>query len=106
MQFGDMERTYRMAVPKSYDARSSAPLVLNFHGLGSSARQEERYSRIVEVADAHGFIAATVDGTGNPRHWTLAAGEATDTAQILHSPPRPPSPRRETPGKFSARRGT
>jgi poly(3-hydroxybutyrate) depolymerase len=37
MQFGDMERTYRLAVPKSYDARSPGPLVLNFHGLGCPA---------------------------------------------------------------------
>jgi polyhydroxybutyrate depolymerase len=37
IQFGDMERTYRLAVPKSYDARSPAPLVLNFHGLGCPA---------------------------------------------------------------------
>ena len=78
MQFGGLDRTYRLAVPKVYDGSTPLPLVLNFHGLGGNARLEERYTRIVEYADKYGFIAATPDGTGEPRHWTLAASGAVD----------------------------
>ena len=72
LQFGGLERTYRLAVPKKYDPFQPMPLVLNFHGLGGNARQEQRYTGIVAAADSHGFIAVTADGTGEPRHWTLA----------------------------------
>src|SRR6476619_3485668 len=44
LNFGGLDRTYRLAVPKSYDGSTPLPLVLNFHGLGSNARQEERYT--------------------------------------------------------------
>src|SRR5438477_10252191 len=85
IRFGGLDRSYRLAVPTSYDGSTPVPLVLNFHGLGSNARQEERYTRIVEYAEKYGFIAVSVDGTGELRRWTLAVNGAVDDAGFVRA---------------------
>ena len=59
LQFGGLERTYRLAVPKSYDGSAPLPLVLNFHGLGGNARQAERYSGIAANGPAPSCYVCT-----------------------------------------------
>jgi polyhydroxybutyrate depolymerase len=66
-----VERHYRLYVPSSYDASGPLPLVLNFHGFGSNAVEQERYSEVIDVAERHGFIAATPDGTNSPQRWYI-----------------------------------
>jgi polyhydroxybutyrate depolymerase len=83
LKFGGLDRTYRLTVPRQVDGTTPLPLVLNFHGLGGNALQIERYTRIVEYADRYGFIAATVDGTGEPRQWTLVRNGAVDDAGFV-----------------------
>jgi polyhydroxybutyrate depolymerase len=61
----DGNRTYRLHVPPGYTGASFVPLVLNFHGLGSNAIQQEGYSGLVPVSDANGFILVSPDGTTN-----------------------------------------
>ena len=68
---GGVERTYRLYVPKSYDAAKPTPLVLNFHGFASNAREQEAYSRMPAAADANGFITVAADGTGDPQRWYI-----------------------------------
>lgn len=65
------KRSYRLYVPSSYDASRRLPLVLNFHGFGSSALEQERYSGIVSLAEQFGFIAVTPDGTSRPQRWYI-----------------------------------
>jgi polyhydroxybutyrate depolymerase len=72
-------------VPQQADGSTPLPLVLNFHGLGSNARQEALYTGIDAAADAHGFIAVTPDGTGEPRHWNLVRGGAVDDAGFVRA---------------------
>jgi polyhydroxybutyrate depolymerase len=54
------------------------PLVLNFHGFGSSARQQANYSRLPAKADEEGFLLVSPDGTGEPRRFTLLPGGVPD----------------------------
>ena len=68
---GGVERSYRLYVPASYDASRPVPLVLNFHGFGSTAVQQEAYSGIIPIAEANGFVLVTPDGTNNPRRWHI-----------------------------------
>lgn len=60
-----VERSYRLHVPPSYDGSTPVPLVLNFHGLGSNAAQQEFISSIVPVSDRAGFIVAHPEGLNN-----------------------------------------
>jgi polyhydroxybutyrate depolymerase len=64
-------RTYRLYVPGSYDGATPMPLVLNFHGYGSNAREQEAYSAMPAAAEANGFITVAPDGTGSPQEWWL-----------------------------------
>ncbi len=47
-----------MHVPSGYVATSKTPLVLNLHGSGSTASQQEALSGMDATADANGFIVA------------------------------------------------
>jgi len=71
MRSGGIDRSYRLYVPRTYDQARPAPVVLNFHGFGSNAREQEGYSRISAQSEAAGFIAVTPDGTGNPQRWYI-----------------------------------
>jgi polyhydroxybutyrate depolymerase len=66
-----VQRSYRLYVPSSYQAGVPTALVLNYHGLGSNALEQERYSDFPALADREGFIVATPEGTGQPQEWYL-----------------------------------
>ena len=63
---GGLTRTYLLYVPSSYQAHSSEALVLNFHGHGSNAIQQERRSGMSLLADQQGFIAVYPQGVVGP----------------------------------------
>ena len=57
------ERSYIVHVPKDTVA-NPWPVVLNFHGGGSSAAGQQAYSRMDETSDREGFLAVHPNGTG------------------------------------------
>jgi polyhydroxybutyrate depolymerase len=61
-----VERSYILRVPPQYDGTAPLPLVLNFHGFGSNARQQAAYSRLPAKGDAEGFVVVSPDGGGPP----------------------------------------
>lgn len=62
-------RTFILHLPQNYSPQEEYPLVLNFHGLGSNALEQQLYSEFDAVADANGFIVAYPDGINN--QWSL-----------------------------------
>jgi len=60
----DIERTYILHVPPSYDDGQAVPLVLDFHGGGGNADTQIKTSGFSELADEKGFIVAYPNGTG------------------------------------------
>ncbi len=57
------DRSYIVHVPK--DALTSPwPVVINFHGGGSSAAGQQAYARMDAVADREGFLVVYPNGTG------------------------------------------
>lgn len=66
LSHGGLTRTFRVHVPASYDASAPQPVVLLFHGGFGSGAQVEASARIVEVAEAQGFIAVSPDGVLSP----------------------------------------
>src|SRR4029077_14107873 len=47
---------YTVHLPPSYDGSKATPLVLNWHGLTSSASQEETFTAMDAVSDSEGFV--------------------------------------------------
>ena len=57
-------RDYLLSIPPSYDASKRAPVVLNFHGLGSDKEQQALYTGMNQKAGAEGYVVITPDGSG------------------------------------------
>jgi len=64
-------REYFLYVPSSYDAASSAPLLLNFHGFGGTSGSQLDWSDFRPLADQDGFILVYPQGTelDGATHW-------------------------------------
>lgn len=65
-------RTFLLYVPSSYDGSAQLPLVLNFHGLGSSQGAQHLYAGLIPVAEREGFLVVSPQGVNNS--WLLAPG--------------------------------
>lgn len=59
---GGSDRSYLLHLPTHYEAAKPAPVVLNFHGLGSNPEQQNAVSAFVPASDREGFILVTPDG--------------------------------------------
>jgi len=57
------ERSYIVHVPRD-TLMNPWPVLLNFHGGGSSAAGQQAYSRMDETSDREGFLAVYPNGTG------------------------------------------
>jgi len=64
-------RTYELYVPKGYDGRTKVPVLLNFHGFGSNAKEQMIYGRFIPIADRENFLIVAPDGQGAVRHFNL-----------------------------------
>jgi polyhydroxybutyrate depolymerase len=58
------DRQYLLSIPASYRSETRAPLVLDFHGLGSNMQQQSVYSRLDQKGGAEGYVVITPDGSG------------------------------------------
>ena len=66
VQVDTMARTYVLHVPQAYDARTPAPLVIDFHGIGLSGAAERTMSPYPAVLDPAGVVMAFPDGVKGP----------------------------------------
>src|SRR5262249_29368665 len=64
LKFGGLDRSYVVHVPQQVSGGGALPAILNFHGAGSNAEQQERYSAMDAAADRDGFLAVYPNGTG------------------------------------------
>lgn len=63
------QRVYRVYVPESYRADTASPLVLNLHGFGSDADEQEWYSDLIDDAERGAFLLVTPQAVDTPPHW-------------------------------------
>jgi len=63
-------RTYRIHIPAT-SRGIAAPLVLNFHGSGRTAVEQEAYSGLLPLADRDGYIVVSPEGSGSPSGWDI-----------------------------------
>lgn len=86
---GGVEYSYRWTVPSSYDG-SPLPVVLDFHGLGSSGSQQDRFVGWSALGETEGFLAVQPEGPPFPelgRGWEVPQfdidPERNDVAMVL-----------------------
>ena len=64
IQSGGIWRNYRLHIPANYNANTTQrPLILNLHGLGSNALEQEFYGDFRSIADTAGFLVVHPNGT-------------------------------------------
>ncbi|MFI6597300.1 alpha/beta hydrolase family esterase [Nonomuraea sp. NPDC050536] len=80
MRFGGLERVYLLRVPKG---RGPHPVLLDLHGLGSTAARQAAYSRLPEVGAARGYIVATPQAAEGRLGWTLPHTYGPDDTAFL-----------------------
>lgn len=62
---GGTMREYRYHLPPGFSPGNPAPLIINMHGYGSTAAQQEFYSGMNAVADTAGFVVCYPEGLNN-----------------------------------------
>jgi polyhydroxybutyrate depolymerase len=67
-------RRYRLHVPPGAPVGAPLPLVVAFHGAGSTTAQQERASGLSELADRERFVVAYPEG--RDRQWTADVRDA------------------------------
>jgi len=82
LESGGHERTWRLYVPPNLPQDRPVPLVVAFHGSGSSGRGMENFSKFDPVADREGFIVLYPDGLWN--NWNDGRASEDIRAQKEH----------------------
>jgi polyhydroxybutyrate depolymerase len=76
-----LTRTYRLHLPEQYSPDSLYPLVINMHGLGSNALEQEIYTAFNEVADTGRIIVAYPNGISET--WNVSSPTGTDDVGFI-----------------------
>jgi polyhydroxybutyrate depolymerase len=65
LTFDDIERTYLLHVPASYDPQTPVPLLLMLHGRGGDGERISALTSFSDMADEQNFIVLYPDGIDN-----------------------------------------
>jgi polyhydroxybutyrate depolymerase len=72
------DRRYLVEAP----AEPDGSLILNWHGNGSNAEQQQDYTGLAAVTDA---VVVAPQGTGDPRHFSLVPGPQNPDIQLARA---------------------
>ena len=75
--FEEINRNYRVYLPTNYADFEKLPLVINMHGLGSNALEQQLYSSFNNVADTSNFMVVYPNGVDNT--WNVGFGDPNVT---------------------------
>jgi polyhydroxybutyrate depolymerase len=78
MNFSGTTRTYLVHVPPSYTGAALVPLVIDYHGLTSTAEQQAAISGFKLLSDTAGFIVVHPQGIGNAWNGGICCSTAAD----------------------------
>ena len=74
IMMGEQKRTYIFHVPKDYDPKKPAPVVLALHGAAMNGSMMVWFSGLDKTSDKEGFIVVYPSGTGTGPFLTWNAG--------------------------------
>lgn len=64
LKMGDVDRSYLVHVPPTYDASKPTPVILVLHGAGTNGQITVFFTGLNKKANAAGFVAVYPNGTG------------------------------------------
>lgn len=69
--YNNINRTYSIYVPSSYNGTVALPLILNFHGFGGDIKEYKTYASMEALAERENFILVYPQGTlmNGFAHW-------------------------------------
>lgn len=76
-----LSRTYRLHLPVNYNPDSIYPLVINMHGLGSNAWEQQLYTEFNNVSDTGDFIVVYPNGIDET--WNISSSTGTDDVGFI-----------------------
>jgi polyhydroxybutyrate depolymerase len=77
------DREYLLSIPDGYDPAKPAPLLFDFHGLGSNMLQQAAYTMLDQRGGARGYVVITPNGEGDLiRHWSLEPSANPDVSFV------------------------
>jgi len=85
INYNNINRKFILYVPTSYDPNTKQPLVLNFHGYTSSAREHLDYADMRAQADKSGFILTYPDALNDIKgksYWNMGGWSQSDHNDI------------------------
>ncbi len=85
LEFEGILRNYNVHVPVSYDGSTEVPLVLDFHGLGSTAGQQQFVSGMVQLSELEGFIVAYPNGVDRRWNAGICCGGGLDDVGFVRA---------------------
>lgn len=74
-------RTYIVHTPTNYTSGKQYPLVLNFHGLNSTAASQQLYTQFNPISDTAGFIVVYPNGVNNT--WNFTGFNGPDDVKFI-----------------------
>src|SRR5262245_60913419 len=75
---GGLTRSYLVHVPPGYTAANPVPLVIDYHGLSSTAAQQAAISGFRTLSNTAGFIVVHPQGVGNAWNGGICCSTTTD----------------------------
>lgn len=85
--FGGFTRDYQLYIPTVYDGSQAVPLVINMHGYGSNAGQQNFYGSFDDLAEIDNFLVVhpngTLDLSGTPYWNAFVSGGAVDDVAYI-----------------------
>ncbi len=87
LRVGSVTRSYVLHVPAAYDGSRPVPLIVDYHGVGSSGTAELSSSPYPAVTDPEGVIMAFPDGMSGPAGtaWNLGPCCVADVDDLAFS---------------------
>ncbi|MBO3750222.1 hypothetical protein J5X84_29410 [Streptosporangiaceae bacterium NEAU-GS5] len=82
MTFHGVKLNYLLTVPAGFPNTIPAPVVLNYHGLGSNATQQDAYTRFPIAGANLGYIIATPETVTGLPGWVLPGFGHSNDPQI------------------------
>jgi polyhydroxybutyrate depolymerase len=76
-------RRLRLHVPASYRSGTAMPLVINLHGAGANAAEQEALGGMSAKADQAGFIVAYPEAMGSPSVWRVGPSEGNRDVEFV-----------------------
>lgn len=83
---GGITRSYLLHIPTGYHNSAGQPLILNFHGHGGTARQQEYYSGFSTLANIYDVVVAYPQGAIGPDNhtgWDTGPRQNPNTNDVL-----------------------